>query len=251
MTEIDFTRDMTTDEVAAAREAGALAAEQLSGQSLLKGLKVGDMLLFGRRLILRKYGLKAPMGQPYGQYFRSWKAQFGFPVEFDNLDEEKQVKAYFDDAILCASHRGLAEEIIYQLGPKWRANNGVSALARRIRDILRDREKKAAEGGEDDKDDKDMTKTRRKTKDEIEAATREEMLRLRTELVKEKADHAKTAHNRDEILRNPLHYMPGDVVMAVQTMVRENEQGARHHASADDDVPRGRRCGGRQARIRG
>jgi hypothetical protein len=43
-------------------------------QSLLKGLKIGEQLLKGRLLILKKYDLRRPMGQPYGQYFRGWKA---------------------------------------------------------------------------------------------------------------------------------------------------------------------------------
>jgi hypothetical protein len=216
MTDIDFTRDMTAEEIAAAREAGALATEQLSGQSLLKGLKIGEQLVKGRLLILKKYNLNRPMGQPYGQYFRAWKAQFGFPVEFANLDEEKQVKAYFDDAILCASHRDLAEEIVYQLGPKWRANNGVSALARRIRDILRDRDKKAEEGVEDDEED--LTKTRRKTKDEIEADTTKTLTDLRSTIVNLKA--------------NPFPWWDGSPEEGARSMYEDRGDGRRADGKA-------------------
>jgi hypothetical protein len=211
MDEIDFTKDMTTEEIAAAKEAGALAAEQLSGQTLLKGLKVGEQLVFGRKLILHKYGLKAPRGQPYGQYFQTWKVQFGFPVEFENLDHEKQVKAYFDDAILCASQRDLAEEIVYQLGPKWRANNGVSALARRIRDILRDRKGKAKAGVEDDGED--MTKTRRKTGEEIVADAQKELAELRAAVVRLKD--------------NPFPWWTGSPEAGARSMYEDRGDGRR------------------------
>jgi hypothetical protein len=198
MTDVDFTRDMTAEEIAAAQEAGALATEQLSGQSLLKGLKVGEQLLFGRLLVLKKYGLNAPRGQPYGMYFAAWKAQFGFPIRFNSLDDEKEAKAYFDDAIVCARNRPLAEQIITELGPKWRANNGVSALSRRIRDILRDREKKAANDEEVD------DKPKRKSQSEIIDDLRAEAHQLRMDLMGEKRAHETTKRERNDAYVNPL-----------------------------------------------
>jgi hypothetical protein len=138
MTDIDFTKDMTPDEVAAAKEAGALAAKHLHGHSLLEGLKIGDVLLRGRQLVCDRYGVQ-PRGQPYGNLFAAWKAQFGFPI-FNDPDQRRHADAFFDEAIFCARHRDLANEIISGESPKWRANSGVSAVTKRIRAKLRERE---------------------------------------------------------------------------------------------------------------
>ena len=135
---IDFTKDMTADEAATAKEAGALAAKYLHGHSLLDGLKIGDVLLRGRLLVCERYGVQ-PRGQPYGNLFASWKAQFGFPI-FNDPDQRRHADAVCDEAIFCAKHRDLANEIISGESPKWRANNGVSAVAKRIRAKLRERE---------------------------------------------------------------------------------------------------------------
>jgi hypothetical protein len=80
MADIDFAKDMTADEVASAKEAGALAAKHLHGHSLLEGLKIGDVLLHARLLVCERYGVQ-PRGQPYGNLLAAWKAQFGFPIQ--------------------------------------------------------------------------------------------------------------------------------------------------------------------------
>jgi hypothetical protein len=144
MTELDFEKEMTEAEVAAAREAGELAARRQRGGSLLDDLKIGDMLLFGRNFILNKYHLTAPRGQPYGAYFAAWKRQMNFPAYNDPV-AAKAANALYDEAIFCASHRELANEIIASESVKWRANSGVSGLAKRIRTRLRaDAEQRAS-----------------------------------------------------------------------------------------------------------
>ena len=101
-------------------------------------MKIGDVLLRGRQLVCDWYGVQ-PRGQPYGNLFAAWKAQFGFPI-FNYPDQKRHADAFFDEAIFCARHRDLANEIISGESPKWRANNGVSAVAKRIRAKLRERE---------------------------------------------------------------------------------------------------------------
>jgi hypothetical protein len=71
--------------------------------------------------------------------FAAWKGQFGFPI-FNDSDQRRLADAFYDEAIFCARHSDLASEIISGESPKWRANNGVSAVAKRIRAKLRERE---------------------------------------------------------------------------------------------------------------
>lgn len=224
MTDIDFTRDMTPEEIALAKEAGAIAARQLKGQTMLDGLKVGEQLLHGRQIVLKKYGLNSPRGRSYGAYFQAWKRQFGFPVDFANSDEEKKVLAYFDDAIVCAAHRNIAEEIMYQEDARWRANNGVSGLARRVRNVLRDKEReRSGDEGEAEANEKPKTKSR----DEINDELREEASKLRIELMQEQIEHGRTKQNRAEILRDPLSHYQGDAAEAANRLFENRNRAER------------------------
>jgi hypothetical protein len=193
---------MTVAEVAAANEAGAYSRKRVSGGTLLEDLKLGEVLLFGSNLVVKKYGLPIDRGQPYNNLFAAWKLQFGFPSSNDPA-EQKQIDDFHVDAKYCAKHIEIAREIIAAEPPKWRASVGVGAVAKRLRERFK-AERAKTEGESDDKAKSKWPKTE-------SADAREERLRgengsLRSDLITERAAHAKTQRALDDALRNPLAF---------------------------------------------
>jgi hypothetical protein len=123
--------DMTDEQVKAAKEAGRLAARHLSGNKLNEGLTIGESLLVGRAAAMKVAKLNAPNGRAYADAFAKWKRTYKFP-------EGKEAEAFYDDCIVCAQHREVAETIIAGLAVKVKAGMGMSGLAKRVRARLRE-----------------------------------------------------------------------------------------------------------------
>jgi hypothetical protein len=225
MTDVDFTKDMTAEEVAAAREAGAYARKRLSGGTLLEDLKMGEQLLMGSALVMKKYDLKVDRGQPYNNLFASWRRQFGFP-ESNDPDEQKGIDDLYVDAKYCAKHIEAAREIIAAEPPKWRASVGVGAVAKRVRERFKAERAAALKEAAPDAE-ADAGKEPREKKVSAEVRLQGDNAQLRTDLIAERAAHAKTKRDLDAALRNPLMHW----------QVSPNEAAVRLHG---DSPARGR-----------
>jgi hypothetical protein len=127
--------DMTDEEVKQTREAVRLAAGCLGGGKLEEGLKIGAMLLVGRRAAMKAAGVNKPQGRPYAEALYGWKRAFKFP-------EGKDAEALYDHAMICAEHRAIADEIIAGLTDKQKAEMGMFGLAKRVRAKLNEFEGK-------------------------------------------------------------------------------------------------------------
>lgn len=139
MTDLDFSRELTPEEIERAKRAGKLAQDSLSGHRLYESLDIGEVLLKGRAIALARSGASTPRqgGRPYAEVFAAFKQTFGFPTYNDPKDQ-KRADAFYDDAIYCAQHRQFVDEIINKMDPRWRANVGVSGLAKRVRAKVRE-----------------------------------------------------------------------------------------------------------------
>jgi hypothetical protein len=121
---------MTEEEVELAREGGRIAREHTRGVKLYEGIKLGESLLVGRRVAMQRAGSNIPRGNPYTLYFQEWKREFKFP-------EGQRDERFFDEAIVCAQNKTIANEIIASLNVNQRAEMGVFGLAKRIRAALK------------------------------------------------------------------------------------------------------------------
>ena len=129
MDDYDFSHDMTAEQITLAKAAGRLARKQASGSTLYDALKVGEALLIGRAAAMKAARVNHPNGKQYAQAFAAWKQQFGFTAP-KGLPLPQQ---YFDNCILAAANRTIAEKIIAELSPAQRAGMGISGLAARVR----------------------------------------------------------------------------------------------------------------------
>jgi hypothetical protein len=135
MADYDFERDMTPEQVALAREAGAYARDRAKGAHLYQDLKLGEMLIVGRKVAMELAGgaLNKADGRRYADQFFAWKTRFGFPTT-------KDYTPLYDAAIVCAEHRQDADDIIGSLSVKERIKLGIHGLAKRVRERIRERE---------------------------------------------------------------------------------------------------------------
>jgi hypothetical protein len=122
---------MTDEQVKLAREAGRLATRHLTAIKLYEGIRIGDSLLTGRAAAMKAANTNQPIGKPYALAFAEWKSAFKFPTG-------KDAERFYDEAIVCAQHRQIAETIISALDAKQKAELGVFGLAKRVRTKLRE-----------------------------------------------------------------------------------------------------------------
>jgi hypothetical protein len=123
--------DMTDEQVKLAREAGRLATRHLTAIKLYEGIRIGESLLTGRAAAMKAANTNRPIGKPYALAFVEWKSAFKFPTG-------KDAERFYDEAIVCAQHRQIAETIISALDGKQKAEMGVFGLAKRVRAKLRE-----------------------------------------------------------------------------------------------------------------
>ena len=129
MSGFNFNDLMSPDQIELAHEASAIAHDQIKGANLYKALKVGEAILIGSTAAMEASGSNRDNGYLYARAFKAWKAQFGF---------DTVPPTYLDDCKVCAKHRTISDEIIAGLKPGRRANIGVSGLAKRVRQKLRE-----------------------------------------------------------------------------------------------------------------
>jgi hypothetical protein len=92
------------------------------------------MLLVGRKVAMNLANTQnVADGRRYADQFYEWKQKFGFPTT-------KDYTALYDAAITCASHRQDADEIIASLSIRERVRFGIHGLAKRVREIVNERE---------------------------------------------------------------------------------------------------------------
>ena len=125
--------DMTDDEVREAKWAAREVAKHLDGVKLLDGLRIGAVLMQGRHYAMKAAGINKPQGKAYAEALREWKRGFKFR-------EGKDAEYYYDNAIVCAQHRTLADEIISLLSERQKSEMGMAGLAKRVRAKLRELE---------------------------------------------------------------------------------------------------------------
>jgi hypothetical protein len=123
--------EMTDEQIKLARAAGRLATKHLSAVKLYESLQIGESLLVGRAAAMKAARVNTPFGRPYVEAFGRWKKLYRFP-------DGKEAANFFDQCIVCAENRDLANSIIAGLGVKDKARLGVWGLAKRIRDRLRE-----------------------------------------------------------------------------------------------------------------
>jgi hypothetical protein len=125
--------DMTDDEIKEAKWAAKTVAQHLDGIKLQEALRIGSILMKGRQYAMRVAGVNKPQGKNYAEALMEWKQGFKFR-------EDKDAKAYYDHAIVCAQHRTIADDIVAGLSGKQRAEIGAAGLAARVRAKLRELE---------------------------------------------------------------------------------------------------------------
>ncbi len=118
--------DMTDEEVKRAKAAAKLVIGLAKAEQLSHGLEIGDQLLRGRAFAMKAADVNTPKGRGYAEAFAEWKKTFGFP------DGEEHAVLY-SNAIVCAEHRVLADEIIAELSLKKKMDMGIFGLAVRVR----------------------------------------------------------------------------------------------------------------------
>jgi hypothetical protein len=121
--------DMTDDEVKRAEAAAKLVIGLAKAEQLSNGLEIGAQLLRGRAFAMKAAGVNKPMGRAYAEAFAEWKKAFGFP-------DGKEHAVLYSNAIVCAEHRVLADEIIADLSLKQKMDMGIFGLASRVRKMV-------------------------------------------------------------------------------------------------------------------
>jgi len=87
----------------------------------------------GRQYAMRTAGVNKPQGKNYAEALMEWKQGFKFR-------QDKDAKAYYDHAIVCAQHRSIADDLVAGLSGKQRAEIGAAGLAARVRAKLHELE---------------------------------------------------------------------------------------------------------------
>ncbi len=117
-------------------------------QQIEEAFTVGAGLLIGRATCKLAANTDKPRGRPYFEAFGKWKKAFGYVSTGD------MSTAYFDDCLVIAEHREIAEQIIAEAPEDERFGFGVSTLAKRTRWRVRlefeKAERAAAEAAEGD-----------------------------------------------------------------------------------------------------
>ena len=135
MADIDFTTLMTPDEIAAVQRGGEIIRQHTTGAKLHSELDeaftVGAGLLIGRTTAMKAVRRNDPRGRAYNEVFARWKKKYGYDLTGD------LPKAYFNNCIVIAEQRELAEAIIAELEPRQRIGVGLAGLAERVRDRLK------------------------------------------------------------------------------------------------------------------
>jgi hypothetical protein len=188
--------DMTDEQVKLARAAGKLATRHLNAIKLYEGISIGESLLTGRAAAMKAAKTNQPRGKQYALAFAEWKSAFKFPPG-------KDAERFYDEAIVCAQHRQIAETIISALDVKQKASLGEFGLAKRVRTKLAEFDGTPA---------KKPRKPRAAREDEFDGRLRDVEERQRSE--------------------EPLSYWETDPDAIGRVMARRNRASARRLAAA-------------------
>jgi hypothetical protein len=176
-----------------------------------KWMFIADGLAVGRQRAMRAAGTQEPKGKGYNMAFSRWMDPRPWAR---NLDPPTR-----NDLFWCLEHRSEVELYRDELPDHERAKKNHPTHMKRAWLAARRKEEAEREsvGGDEPE---------RRSGAEVDQALREELAKLRGELVAERDEHGKTRRDRDEAYNNPLHVWQTNSEDAAIKLFHDNPQRA-------------------------